>query len=82
MPLGRMSESPTDIVGKMSGNPPAIKTPRATQSASSVKCALQGTSCDAELAMPTTGRPSNMRVVAVGNPDDPSSHFATVCKPG
>ena len=22
------------------------------------------------------------RVVAVGNPDDPSSHFATICKPG
>jgi len=22
------------------------------------------------------------RVVAVGNPDDPASHFATICKPG
>ena len=25
---------------------------------------------------------SNARVVAVGNPDDPASHFATICKPG
>lgn len=24
----------------------------------------------------------NARVLAVGNPDDPTSHFATVCKPG
>jgi hypothetical protein len=22
------------------------------------------------------------RVVAVGNPDDPPSHFATICRPG
>jgi hypothetical protein len=24
----------------------------------------------------------NARVVAIGNPDDPSSHFATICQPG
>lgn len=24
----------------------------------------------------------NCRVLAIGNPDDPSSHFATICKPG
>ena len=24
----------------------------------------------------------DVRVVAVGNPDDPASHFATICKPG
>jgi hypothetical protein len=25
---------------------------------------------------------SNARVLAIGNPDDPSSHFAQICKPG
>ena len=34
--------------------------------------------------MPSTPwRPtSNARVLAIGNPDDPSSHFAQICKPG
>jgi hypothetical protein len=25
---------------------------------------------------------SNARVLAIGNPDDPASHFAQICKPG
>jgi hypothetical protein len=35
-------------------------------------------------SMRSTPLPPNIdaRVVAVGNPDDPASHFATICKPG
>ncbi|MNR15990.1 hypothetical protein D3C85_1325550 [compost metagenome] len=60
MPVGRMMESPMDMVGNTRGYPPASRIPRETHSASSVRCALQGTRSDAELAIPMTGRPSNI----------------------
>lgn len=30
----------------------------------------------------TSNHPDNCRILAIGNPDDPTSHFAGVCKPG
>lgn len=54
-----MSVSPVAIVGNSSGNPPACHTPRLTASATRCRCALQGASSDALVAMPITGRPSN-----------------------
>src|SRR5262249_45151933 len=59
MAVGRISDSPSDIVGNSSGNPPACHTPRLTALASSRKCELQGVSSEKVLAIPMTGRPSN-----------------------
>ncbi len=58
MAVGRISVSPSEIVGNSSGKPPACHTPRATASATSRRCALHGVSSDQLLAMPMTGRPS------------------------
>ena len=57
--VGRISVSPSDMVGNSSGNPPDCQTPRLTASATARRCALQGVSSDQLLAMPMTGRPSN-----------------------
>ena len=58
MVVGRITGSPSDMVGNSSGNPPAFHTPRATASATLPRWALHGVTCDIELAMPMTGRPS------------------------
>lgn len=42
-------------------------------------CGVPKTIFDAVDALATN---ENARVLAIGNPDDPASHFATVCKPG
>src|SRR5262245_44436075 len=60
MVVGFMRTSPREIVGNSSGKPPAERTPRLTASATCRRCALQLVSSDHELAMPMTGRPSNM----------------------
>ncbi len=59
MAVGRIRVSPVAMVGNISGSPPACHTPRLTASATSVRCALQGASSEALVAMPMTGRPSN-----------------------
>ena len=56
--VGRISVSPSDIVGNSSGKPPASQTPRLTASATPRRCALHGVSSDQLFAMPITGRPS------------------------
>ena len=58
MVVGRITGSPSDMVGKTSGNPPARQTPRLTASATRPRWALHGVTSDIELAMPITGRPS------------------------
>src|SRR5262245_22618207 len=58
--VGFIRISPSDSVGNSSGNPPALQTPRLTASATCRRCALQLVSSDHELAMPITGRPSNI----------------------
>ena len=50
--------SPSEIVGKSMGRPPAATTPRFTASISSGKCRWQLLKPEAECAMPTTGRAS------------------------
>jgi hypothetical protein len=60
MVVGFMRTSPSEIVGNSSGKPPAERTPRFTASATWRRCALQLVSSDQELAIPITGRPSNM----------------------
>ncbi len=57
--VGRIIDSPSDIAGNSSGNPPASYTPRFTRSATMRKCALHGVSSDHVLQIPITGRPSN-----------------------
>jgi len=57
--VGRSCVSPSDITGNSRGNPPASRTPRLTNSASSRKWLLQGVNSDQVLQMPITGRPSN-----------------------
>ena len=42
-------------------------------------CSVPKSIFDAVDALATN---SNARVLAIGNPDDPSSHFAQICKPG
>jgi hypothetical protein len=42
-------------------------------------CGVSKSIFDAVDALATN---SNARVLAIGNPDDPSSHFAQICKPG
>src|SRR3990170_5512958 len=59
--VGFMRISPREITGNSRGKPPALQTPRLTASASWRRWALQLLSSDQELAMPTTGRPSNTR---------------------
>src|SRR5262245_48092844 len=59
MVVGFISTSPSEIVGNSTGKPPALHTPRLTASATCRRCALQFVSSDHELAIPTTGRPSN-----------------------
>src|SRR5262252_5010628 len=54
-----MFDSPSDITGNSTGNPPLSQTPRFTCSAIVRKWALQGVSSDQVLQMPITGRPSN-----------------------
>jgi hypothetical protein len=56
--VGRMFDSPSEVTGNSTGNPPASSTPRLTRSARSRRCALQGVSSDQVLQMPMTGRPS------------------------
>src|ERR1700730_896431 len=58
--VGFIRISPSEMVGNSSGNPPAESTPRLTASATERRCALQLVSSDQELAMPITGRPSNI----------------------
>src|SRR6478752_6667925 len=53
--VGLMSVSPSDITGNSTGNPPASETPRFTDSASSLKCALQGVSSLQVLQIPMIG---------------------------
>src|SRR5438105_1718579 len=60
MVVGFIRASPSEIVGNSSGKPPADHTPRLTASATWRRCALQFVSSDHELAMPITGRPSNV----------------------
>ena len=59
MAVGLISVSPSDITGNSTGNPPASRMPRFTDSASSLKCALQGVSSDQVLQIPITGLPLN-----------------------
>src|SRR6267142_5386699 len=58
--VGFMRISPSEMVGNSSGKPPAESTPRLTASATWRRCELQLVSSDQELAMPMTGRPSNI----------------------
>ncbi len=60
MVVGFIRISPSEMVGNSSGKPPAESTPRFTASATCRRCALQLVSSDQELAMPITGRPSNI----------------------
>src|SRR5882757_10801194 len=57
--VGLIRVSPRDMTGNSRGNPPASSTPLLTDSANSLKCALQGVSSDQVLQMPITGLPSN-----------------------
>src|SRR6202035_913618 len=57
--VGRRLDSPNDMTGNSTGNPPFSYTPFFTYSASSRKWALHGVSSDQVLQMPITGRPSN-----------------------
>src|SRR3972149_3272658 len=59
--VGFMRISPREITGNSRGKPPALQPPRLTASAIWRRWALQLLSSDQELAMPTTGRPSNTR---------------------
>jgi hypothetical protein len=58
MLVGSRKTSPSEIVGKSTGSPPAASTPRRTASSSSGKCRWQLLKPLAELARPTTGRAS------------------------
>src|ERR1700722_6243099 len=55
--VGRNWDSPNDITGNSSGNPPASHTPRLTHSASSRKCALQGFNSEKEFQKAEDGPP-------------------------
>ena len=56
MLVGSRNTSPSEIVGKSIGSPPAASTPRRTASSSSGKCRWQLLKPLAESAMPTIGR--------------------------
>ena len=58
MLVGDRNTSPSEIVGKSIGSPPAASTPRFTASISSGKCRWQLLKPLADCAMPTTGRAS------------------------
>ena len=58
MLVGLRNTSPSEIVGKSSGRPPAAITPRFTASTSSGKWRWQLLKPLAVCAMPTTGRAS------------------------
>src|ERR1700730_17644624 len=53
--VGFIRVSPKDITGNSTGNPPASEIPRFTDSANSLKCALQGVNSLQVLQMPMTG---------------------------
>src|SRR5260370_1809220 len=55
-----MGPPPREWGGNGRGRPPAESTPRFTASATCRRWALQLVSSDQELAMPITGRPSNI----------------------
>src|SRR3954453_10792054 len=57
--VGLRNTSPKEIVGKVRGNAPAARTPRATASASSGTWRWQLLKSDGVTAMPTTGLPSS-----------------------
>src|SRR4026207_1064601 len=57
--VGFISVSPKDITGNSTGNPPASEIPLFTDSANSLKCALQGVSSLHVLQIPMTGLSSN-----------------------
>ena len=57
--VGDRKNSPREIVGNSSGNPPAAITPRLTCSASPRRCELQWVASDHEFAIPMTGLPAN-----------------------
>jgi len=59
--VGCRKTSPSEIVGKASGRPPAVSTPRFTASISSGKCRWQLLKSLVVLVMPTTGRSSSSR---------------------
>ena len=61
MLVGDRNTSPSEIVGKSSGKPPAATTPRLTASISSGKWRWQLLKPLADWAMPTTGRASISR---------------------
>jgi len=61
MLVGDRNTSPSEIVGKSSGRPPAATTPRLTASISSGKWRWQLLNPLADWAMPTTGRASISR---------------------
>ncbi len=54
--VGLRNTSPSEIVGKVSGNPPIASTPRLTASISSGKCRWQLLKPEKVSAMPITGR--------------------------
>jgi len=56
--VGLRNTSPSDVVGKSTGSPPAAITPRFTASIISGKCRWQLLKPLLESAMPTTGRAS------------------------
>ena len=56
MLVGLTKTSPMEMVGNSRGSPPACRTPRLTNSASSFRPRLQWFSSDAVLQIPITGR--------------------------
>src|SRR6185503_1248780 len=55
MAVGLIRVSPKDITGNSTGNPHASDTPRFTDMASSLKCALHGVNSDQVLHIPIIG---------------------------
>ena len=62
MAVGFNNVSPKLMIGNSTGKPPASSTPRFTDSAISLKCALHGVNSLKVLQMPITGLPSNISV--------------------
>src|SRR3978361_1085122 len=60
MAVGLIKVSPSDMTGNSTGKPPASNTPFFTDSAKSLRCALQGVSSLQVLQIPITGLPSNI----------------------
>src|SRR5262249_39081869 len=61
--VGFISDSPRDITGNSTGNPPACSTPRLTDSASPRRWMVQVTSSYNGCKIPVTGRPRNVSSV-------------------